>query len=250
MSFWNAAGFVSVVLLLSLVVVAAGLAVLVFLFRKPMRNFKWVDFTVFNWLDAHTSPGRNKFILFITFLGNHKFLVPANLLLILYFLLVRNLSWFSIRVAAIAISSLVLMLVLKSLFRRKRPLAPLIIAVKGLSFPSGHAIMSVTFYGLIIYILYHSSINGSWKIVGVFCLVILTLLIGFSRIYLRVHYLSDVLAGFVIGFLWLQVSLTVLNMAELYLKEKTELDPNSISFFPSPYSAILPSYHQNLDWKN
>lgn len=55
-------------------------------------------------------------------------------------------------------------------------------------------------------------------------LVILILLIGFSRIYLRVHYFSDVIAGFIIGLLWLYVSLVALNRAEKYLKEKRTVD--------------------------
>ena len=244
MSFWNSAGLISLVLLLTLVIVIAGLVVLVFLLRKPMREYKWADLAVFNWLDARTSPGLNKFILFITFLANHKFLIPANLLLIGYFLFIRDQSWFSVQVAAIAISSLVLMLILKSLFRRKRPLAPLLKAVRGLSFPSGHSIMAVTFYGLIIHIVNRLEKDGTLKFILILALVILILLIGFSRIYMRVHYLSDVLAGFVIGFLWLLISLAVLNKVEDYFKEKERQKPSLTSGSHLPFSLIPPCYHQ------
>lgn len=240
MSFWNSAAYITIVLLISLVIVIAGLAILVFLLRKPMRDYKWVDLAVFNWLDSRTSPALNKFILFITFLGNHLFLVPANVILILYFLFIEDHSWFSIEGVAIGTSSLFLMLILKALFRRQRPLAPLLKAVKGLSFPSGHSIMSVTFYGLIIFIITQSEKNGYWKYIFISTLVVLILLIGFSRIYLRVHYLSDVLAGFMIGTLWLLISLAVLNKAENYLKEKKGVAPNSISI----YSSIPPYYLQ------
>ena len=153
-------------------------------------------------------------MLFITFLGKHQFLVPANLLLIFYFLLIQNQNWFSIRILTIALSSLVLMLLLKYLFQRKRPLSPLLKAAKGLSFPSGHAIMSVTFYGTLLYILLHT-VDIEWlKYLLTIVLVLLILLIGYSRVYLRVHYASDVLAGFIIGILWLWISLAVLNQLE------------------------------------
>jgi undecaprenyl-diphosphatase len=119
-------------------------------------------------------------------------------------------------VTTIAISSLVLMLLLKQLFQRKRPLSPLLKAAKGLSFPSGHAIMAVTFYGLLIYILQHSISNDLLKWLVTFFVIVLIVLIGFSRVYLRVHYASDVAAGFIIGLLWLLISLAVLNWLESY----------------------------------
>ena len=112
------------------------------------------------------------------------------------------------------------MLLLKSLFKRKRPLAPLLRAVRGLSFPSGHAIISVTFYGLLIYIFFHTVKNNELNYLLTALLIILILLIGFSRVYLRVHYMSDVLAGFIIGVLWLFIALAVINRFENKIKRK------------------------------
>jgi len=109
------------------------------------------------------------------------------------------------------------MLLLKQLFQRKRPLSPLLKAAKGLSFPSGHAIMAVTFYGLLIYILQHTITIGWLNWFLTIIVIVLILLIGFSRIYLRVHYASDVAAGFVIGLLWLLISLAVLKWLEGYI---------------------------------
>jgi undecaprenyl-diphosphatase len=157
-------------------------------------------------------------MLFFTFLGTHKFLIPANLVLIFYFLFARHQNWFSIRVITIALSSLVLMFLLKYLFQRKRPLSPLLKAAKGLSFPSGHAIMSVTFYGLLLHILWNTVQTDLLKWFLAILLLVFILLIGYSRIYLRVHYASDVLSGFIIGFLWLLISLWVLDNLEQYAK--------------------------------
>jgi membrane-associated phospholipid phosphatase len=213
-AFWDSFAIITAEIVISLLLFATVVALIVFLIRPHVRKFKPLDLAVFDRLAPLANPRNNKFMLFITFLGKHQFLVPANLLLIFLFLAVSNYTWFSIRVAAIALSSLALMFLLKYLFKRKRPLSPLLKAARGLSFPSGHAIMAVTFFGLLIYIVQHTVSDSVLRIVLIICLVILILLIGFSRVYLRVHYASDVLAGFFIGTIWLFISLEVLYRLE------------------------------------
>lgn len=203
--------------LLTLGIFSAVIALLVFSIRNPIRKHKPIDMRIFEKINPYVNKVTNKIMLLITFLGKHQFLIPANLFLIFYFLLVKKQTWFSIRVITIAISSLVLMLLLKQLFQRKRPLSPLLKAAKGLSFPSGHAIMAVTFYGLLIYILQHSVVSDWLNWLATILIFILILLIGFSRIYLRVHYASDVAAGFIIGLLWLIISLAILKWLEGYV---------------------------------
>ena len=203
--------------LLTLAVFSAIIALIVFLIRKPIRKHKPIDMLIFDKIQPGVNAINNKIMLFVTFLGKHQFLIPANLILIFYFLLVKRQTWFSIRVITIAISSLALMLLLKQLFQRKRPLSPLLKAAKGLSFPSGHAIMAVTFYGLLIYILQHTITIDWLKWLATVLMFVLIILIGFSRIYLRVHYASDVAAGFIIGLLWLLLSLAVLKWLESYI---------------------------------
>ena len=213
MHFWEISILIIAETLLSLSLFAAVIGILVFLIRKPIRKYKPIDLAIFEKIKPSISPVKNSIMLFITFLGKHQFLIPANLLLIFYFV-VKHQNWFSIRIITIALSSLVLMFLLKYLFQRKRPLSPLLKAAKGLSFPSGHAIMSVTFYGLLMYILLHT-IDIDWiRWLVAVLLLLLIIVIGYSRVYLRVHYASDVLAGFIIGLLWLWISLSVLNQLE------------------------------------
>ena len=203
--------------LLTLATFSAIIALLVFSIRKPIRKHKSIDMMIFDKIKPRVNTVNNKIMVFITFLGKHQFLIPANLILIFYFIVITRQTWFSIRVITIAISSLVLMLLLKQLFQRKRPLSPLLKAAKGLSFPSGHAIMAVTFYGLLIYILQHTIAIDWLKWTLTFLVIGLIILIGFSRIYLRVHYASDVLGGFIIGLLWLLISLAILKWLEGYV---------------------------------
>lgn len=92
--------------------------------------------------------------------------------------------------------------VLKELFHRTRP-APVggFIAAQEFSFPSGHAMVSAAFYFFLAYLVWRL-VHGWQRGLLVGGLILLVLLIGLARLYLGVHYLSDVLAGYIVGFLW------------------------------------------------
>jgi undecaprenyl-diphosphatase len=212
---WTRIKFLSLELIIVLFAFFAALAVFIFIarmiFLKKRDDF---DIAVFNFLEKHVSDVNTGLMQFFSFLGSHYFLIPANLLLVVYFLLIKKQPWFSIKVPVISLSSLLLMFILKQFFHRERPLIPLLEEARGLSFPSGHALMSSTFYGLLIYI----SLKGLENRVAQYSVFIsfflLILIIGLSRIYLRVHYASDVIAGFCLGLVWLVLSLSVLNKVE------------------------------------
>jgi undecaprenyl-diphosphatase len=95
-------------------------------------------------------------------------------------------------------------------------------AAQGYSFPSGHALMSITFYGLIIFMLWQNEKNNAIKWLLTTLLVLLIIFIGISRVYLRVHYASDVLAGFSVGLMWLLISLWALDKVEFYSSKKVD----------------------------
>lgn len=209
---------------LIVVVFTASLFLFAYLIRRVivLQNTGF-DEDVFERLQPYISESNNQLMLFFTFFGTHKFLIPANLLLIAYFLFVKKHKWYSIKIPAIALSSLGLMFGLKYLFGRPRPNVPLLFEAEGLSFPSGHALFSITFYGVLVYIIYHSVRQKGlkWTLIGL--LLILMLIIGFSRVYLRVHYASDVIAGFCVGFMWLVFAIWLLNRMERFSRK--ELDP-------------------------
>jgi undecaprenyl-diphosphatase len=219
--FWAALALLSVEMIIVLGLFLGALVLFVNMIRRVffLHNNRF-DGKVFTYLDKHVSPENNQVMVFFTYLGRHEFLIPANLLLIAYFLFIKKHKWYSIKVPAIAISSLALMFGLKNLFDRDRPLVPLLEEARGLSFPSGHALMSVTFYGLLIYIVFKGFKNKAFKWTLISMLLLLILTIGFSRIYLRVHYASDVIAGFCVGLLWLVICVWILNKLENFGKQK------------------------------
>jgi len=225
---WAELALLSVEMIIVLVIFIISLIAFVFITRKVfVLKDEQFDYRVFEFLQAHVNEKTNNVMLFFTFLGTHLFLIPANLVLIVYFLFIRKHRWYSIKIPVIALSSLALMFLLKNLFGRHRPDIPLLREAQGLSFPSGHALMSVTFYGLLIYITWKTVTRKWLKWLLTISLLLLILIIGFTRIYLRVHYPSDVFAGFAIGFLWLVISIFIMDRVEKFSKRKIIPVPNS-----------------------
>lgn len=99
----------------------------------------------------------------------------------------------------------ILNLTIKNIFQRPRPLKYRLIEETGYSFPSGHSMASMAFYGFIIYLIYKNVKNRYIKWTTIVFLSLLIVSIGFSRIYLGVHYTSDVLGGFLLTIAYLIV---------------------------------------------
>jgi len=191
-------------------------AMIIFIYAARMifiQQDSGFDERVFSAIKPYINPGTTKLMEIITFLGKHNLLIPLNFVLIAFFIYKKE-RWFAARVAALSLSSLLLMFLLKFYFQRDRPLLPVIGEAKGFSFPSGHALISVVFYGLFIHMIWHE-VKIKWlRILLVVLLSVLILLIAFSRIYLRVHYASDVIAGLAAGFIWLVLSLRMIQQIE------------------------------------
>lgn len=147
----------------------------------------------------------------ITFFASAKFLLAAYILLVLWFWLIRKNNLLALDVAAIAIASFLFNTFLKEIFRRARPLDPLIEPLENYSYPSGHASLGFIFYGLLIYLVWTSGIRSAYKYILAASFILFSLLIGFSRIYLRIHHTSDVIAGFCLGLAWLSIAIWFLE---------------------------------------
>ena len=106
--------------------------------------------------------------------------------------------------------------ILKFIFRRERPTGYRLIEMSGYSFPSGHAMASLAFYGLLIYITKRLVKNKYLKILLIILNIAIIILIGVSRIYLGVHYLSDVLTGYSISIIYLLITTKLLNKYKVF----------------------------------
>jgi len=107
---------------------------------------------------------------------------------------------------------------LKEEVGRERPLIDESIYAEGFSFPSGHAMVGITFYGFITFYFISKMVNKKIKYTLAVGMAIFIFLIGFSRIILNAHYPSDVFGGFAIGFLYLSICILIYNIVR---KRKT-----------------------------
>lgn len=100
---------------------------------------------------------------------------------------------------------------LKNILQRPRPTEFRIIDQAGYSFPSGHSMVSMAFYGYLIYLIYRYVKNRyvKWSLITILSILIVT--IGVSRIYLGVHYTSDVIAGFLVSISYLIIYTSIIN---------------------------------------
>ena len=102
--------------------------------------------------------------------------------------------------------------ILKVSFERNRPEVLAEYDGTGFSFPSGHTTGALTFYGFLIYLVVSSSMKKQWKWALNIFLGLLILLVGLSRVYLGVHFFSDVMAGMLFGLAWLLVCIGALEI--------------------------------------
>ena len=219
--FWASVALLSVEMIVIMAIFFASLITFVFIVRRIfLLQNEELDNKVFDFVRPYISDTNTQLMNFITFFGKHEFLIPANLLLIAYFLFLKKHKWYSIKIPAVAISSLLIMFGLKRFFGRERPDSQLLEEATNFSFPSGHALMSVTFYGLLVYVAWHSIKNLTLRWIIIILVICWILLVGFSRIYLRKHYYSDVVAGYCLGFVWLIFAVWMLNRMEKFSQKK------------------------------
>lgn len=169
-----------------------------------MSLLYWVnnlDHEVLNYLfGLQTHLGNNIFSL-ITIIGSTKFILVATIVLLVW-LFRKGQKQAAYLTVMVVLGSATTTSFLKAIVARPRPdLIPH--EVGTFSFPSGHATGVIAFYGLLTYLLLKHQTNKNYRWVIIMIMFTVIFLIGFSRLYLGFHYLSDVLTGYLVGGLWL-----------------------------------------------
>lgn len=149
------------------------------------------DSVVYNFLVNNRNEALNNFFKIITQFGSALVLIIITILCVIF---IRD-KKYKILVPANLVTIAIINIVLKNFFLRPRPNELRLIEETGYSFPSGHAMASTAFYGLIIYIVHEKVENKILRNTICIMLGLLILLISVSRIYVGVHYTSDVIAG-------------------------------------------------------
>ncbi|RYY63901.1 MAG: phosphatase PAP2 family protein, partial [Chitinophagaceae bacterium] len=168
------------------------------------------DMRVFGMIAPRISAAGTRFMEAVTFTASATFLQIAYGLTIGLYLLRRN--WLRcIEILVIGIGGFALNYFMKLTFHRLRPPNPILEPLHNFSFPSGHATSGFIFYGLLAYLAWKLKLPRGLRLALAVVLIAWALLVGFSRIYLRMHFATDVLAGFCIGASWLGLSILILQ---------------------------------------
>lgn len=169
------------------------------------------DETVLLWINQFANPALNQVMLTITRLGDPAFVIPLTVA-VFFWLWWRWRRRIATLFAINCLGGAVLSTGMKLFFGKPRPaLWPQLITETTYSFPSGHALGSMVLYGFLGYLLVQRFPRQRAWIYGVAALLIAS--IGFSRLYLGVHWPTDVLAGYSIGFLWISLCIGLLRLA-------------------------------------
>ena len=143
----------------------------------------------------------------ITNFANMYWLIGMSVLL---FIIIKNKKTSILFFINLVLSALT-NFILKQIIQRPRPIEHRIIDEKGYSLPSGHSMVSMAFYGFLVYFIYKNIKNKYIKTILIVLLSVLIISIGVSRIYLGVHYTSDVLAGFLVAISYLIIFIHIIN---------------------------------------
>ncbi len=174
------------------------------------NNTKRFDMAIYNFIISFRCNLFDNYFKFLTVFGNSNVVIVVLGLMLLFFRnkkgLVLTISTFS----SVAINSII-----KHIIRRKRPSVLRLIKQGGFSFPSGHAMISVCLYGYLLYLVNKNIKNKFLRIFLTIFFLIFILSIGISRIYVGVHFASDVIAGYLLSIF---ILIIVIHYTNKYLK--------------------------------
>lgn len=186
------------------------------IFEQEIMKIDTFAYTFF--IETIRSNTLTKFMMFITKIGNATTLIILSLLSFILLKQKKQSLCITINLTLITIINQVL----KSIIQRPRPDGYRLISETGYSFPSGHSMASVAFFGFLIYLTYKYTKEKKIRYLIYTFLSILIILIGTSRIYLGVHYASDVVAGSLLSILYLIIYTYIINRFILSKERKNE----------------------------
>lgn len=164
------------------------------------------DAAIYDLIFKLSGTGTTIFMTFISHLGSA---IPLILITVGILIFSKG-KGYSKFIAFNLACSFILSQILKLIIRRPRPELLRLAVEKGFSFPSGHAMVSTVFYGFFIYLIYKKVKDIKKKRIYISLIGLLIFLIGISRIYLGVHYATDVIAGHIFGVLYLYFAIKYL----------------------------------------
>lgn len=179
------------------------------------------DQAITEYIISFRNPALTKYFIFVTHVGDlYGYLVV--IIVSTFIAIVVYKQWKPVlQTVVVLLIAALSNVVLKRFIDRARPDLEHLVSVETLSYPSGHAMSAMAFYGFVIYLFYNFKINKFLKVGIAIALVFLILSIGISRIYLGVHFPTDIAGGYIAGFIWVVFCILLFNLVEIFRKDPT-----------------------------
>lgn len=162
-------------------------------------NDIFLDSFVYGFISKYITNNLTTMVKYLTYLGSALVVILSTLLVLIIFKDKKYFKYISLNLILITLFQLVL----KNIFSRERPIDINLIEETGYSFPSGHSLTAFAFYGFIIYLINISKLSKRSKIIYTVFFSLIILIVGISRIYLGVHYFTDVIGAYTFSLAYL-----------------------------------------------
>ncbi|BAU28315.1 undecaprenyl-diphosphatase [Aneurinibacillus soli] len=171
------------------------------------HKIAYFDSMVISFIQGFESPTLTKVMKFFTFVGSTAFVGIISIVILIFLYKVLNHRLEMLLFMVVMAGTVILDQALKFSFHRERPTFHRLIEETGYSFPSGHSVEAFAMYGIVSFLLWRHIPARAGRTIIIIISVIMTLSIGISRIYLGVHYPSDVIGGYLVSGFWLSLTI-------------------------------------------
>ena len=177
------------------------------------------DAQITDYIISHRSPALTQYFIFVTNVGDfYGYLIVVGISAFVSAVVFKRWKYVA-QVTLVLVLATISNMMLKRFIDRARPGIEHLVSVETLSYPSGHAMSAMAFYGFIIFLFYKIKMNIFLKFCVFLVLALLILSIGISRIYLGVHFPSDIAGGFIAGFIWVIFCILVFDLIEVFRRD-------------------------------
>ncbi|MBZ2175276.1 phosphatase PAP2 family protein [Schnuerera sp. xch1] len=188
-----------ILIILSIILIIISLSVGVYV-RNSEEGILF-DMDIMKYIHGNMTLEIAKFMNIITFFGSSYFFIFIGIIIFIFLKRNNNCKGIILLITS-TLGSYILNYILKNIFVRTRPLEYFLIEQGGYSFPSGHSMVSISFYTTMTYLLTKSQSSKRINIILWIANFIIVAFIGFSRVFLGVHWPTDVLVGFILGLVY------------------------------------------------
>lgn len=209
-----------IIVILALIMVIGGINLFVELTDTlKTEMLSDIDRQITQYVTSFRTPSLTKFFIFVTDIGDLYGYISVILIYFIISYVIYRRKRFVIQSTLVLIVAITSNLILKRFIDRARPGVEHMVSVETLSYPSGHAMSAMAFYGFLIYLFTKFRMNKYLRMAIIAVLAFLILSIGISRIYLGVHYPSDIAGGYIAGLIWVVFCILILNLIEVFKRD-------------------------------